>query len=202
MLLKITAICYIPIIIGYYLLVRIPTAPEQTISKENLKTFVKRIDPIGCLLISTAISLFLLGLNLASASFMYSWSSPIVIGFLAGCVVLLLVFLAFEKYVTSHPLFPSTMIVDRNMIMCYVQQFVNGWNGGLPDIVLYILYQSVYNATIIESSLRLIGPMIVNIIFSLIGSKITRKVGHPKVIYIILLQCAYKLNRLYFLLVH
>jgi hypothetical protein len=202
MLLNIIAVCYIPIIIGYYLLVRIPTAPDQTLSKGNLKTLAKRIDPIGCLLISTAISLFLLGLNLASASFMYSWSSPIVIGFLAGCVVLLLVFLAFENYVTSHPLFPSTMIVDINTIMCYVQQFVVGWNGGLPDIVLYILYQSVYNATIIESSLQLIGPMIVNIIFSFIGSKITHKVGHPKVIYIILLQYAYKLNRLYFLLVH
>ncbi|KAI8881166.1 hypothetical protein K501DRAFT_274853 [Backusella circina FSU 941] len=117
-------IFFVPVNIGFYYLIDIPLKPEQSLSKENLKTLMRRIDPIGCILIASGMTLFLLGMHLGSASDSYTWSSPLVIGFLAGFGLLLLIFLVFEKFISPCPLFSSSVVLDIHLALCYIQQFV------------------------------------------------------------------------------
>ncbi|KAI8876122.1 MFS general substrate transporter [Backusella circina FSU 941] len=62
-----TAIVFTPSLIILYYLLDIPLKPNQTLSRENLKTLIKRIDPIGCILAAAGIIFFLLGMHFPSA---------------------------------------------------------------------------------------------------------------------------------------
>jgi hypothetical protein len=176
-----TAIFFAPITLGFYYLVEIPLEPEQSLSKENLKTLMHRIDPIGCILITIGMTFFLLGMHLGSSSEGYTWSSPLVIGFLAASGFLMVLFLAFEKFIVSCPLFPSQVILDVHLILCYVQQFVTGWQFIFFDILIFIQYQAVYDLTPTEASLRLLPALILNAIGSIVGGKVSYKLENPKV---------------------
>lgn len=167
--------------IGFYYLIDIPLQPEQRLSKENLKTLIDRIDPIGCFFIASGIALFLLAMHFGSTSRSYTWSSPLVIGFFVGFGLLFLIFLGFEKFITPHPLFPSPVILDIHLMLCYVQQFINGWNFMLCDLLLFIQYQAVENLTPTEASLRLLPAVIIHVAATVVAGKISYKFENPKV---------------------
>ncbi|KAI8876123.1 MFS general substrate transporter [Backusella circina FSU 941] len=175
-----TAIICFPVLVSLYFYLQIEIKPEQTISKENLKTLTKRIDPIGCVLVSTAIVFFLMGMHLGGESIEYTWSSPMVIGFLCGSVGLFMLFLIFEKFIASVPLFPSAVIMNKDLILCYIQQFANGWHYPLVNLVLFIEYQAVFGATTTEAALRLVPASILNVVSNYMGTRISYKLGSPK----------------------
>ncbi|KAI8875622.1 MFS general substrate transporter [Backusella circina FSU 941] len=180
------AILTIPTFIIIYLLLNIPLRPDQRISRKNLKLLLfRRIDPIGCLTASAGVILFLTSLNLASAS-PSLWSSPLVLGLLAGSIVMCLCFIIFEKVVTPWPLFPSEMLIEsRDLVLSYLLVFICGWNYILFDLLIFIEYQTVYNATPTEAGLMLIPPTIVFIISSLVASKMLQWLRDIKPVNII-----------------
>lgn len=169
-------------LVTLYLYLQIEIKPEQTISKDNLKTLLKRIDPVGCILISASLIFFLMGMHFGGESVEYTWSSPLVIGFLCGSVVLLILFLIFEKLITPLPLFPSAVVLNKDLFLCYIQQFANGWHYPLLNLVLFIEYQAVYDATTTEAALRLVPASILNIVSNFIGTRICYRIGTTKVV--------------------
>lgn len=163
----------IPTFIIIYLLLDIPLKPDQRISRKNLKLlFFRRIDPIGCLTASVGVILFLTSLNMASASPLL-WSSPLVLGLLGGSIVAGIFFIIFEKVVTPWPLFPSAMVIEnRDLVLSYLLVFICGWHYILFDLLIFIEYQTVYNATPTEAGLTLIAPTISFILSSLVASRV------------------------------
>ncbi|KAI8881544.1 hypothetical protein K501DRAFT_274507 [Backusella circina FSU 941] len=179
-----TAILFAPVNIGFYYLIDIPLKAEQRLSKENLKTLTDRIDPVGCFLIASGLALFLLAMYLGSASSSYTWSSPLVIGFFAGFGLLFLLFLIFEKFITPRPLFPSAVILDIHLILCYIQQFICGWNFILCDLLVFIQYQAVYNLTPTEASIQLLPVSLIHIIATVLAGRISYRFENPKAVTI------------------
>jgi hypothetical protein len=163
----------IPTFIIIYLLLNIPLKPDQQISRKNLKLLLfRRIDPVGCLTASVGVVLFLTSLNLASTS-PSLWSSPLVLGLLGGSIVTGIVFIIFEKVVTPWPLFPSAMVIEnRDLVLSYLLVFICGWHYIVFDLLVFIEYQTVYNATPTEAGLVLIPSTISFIISSLVASKV------------------------------
>ncbi|KAI8888389.1 hypothetical protein K501DRAFT_268016 [Backusella circina FSU 941] len=151
-----------------YLLLEIPTKPEQKVSPKNLKTLFSRIDFGGCVIAAIGIAGLLLGMNFGSGALQYDWSSPIVIGLLIAASVLGLVFILYEKFVSSAPLFPSRIITDRDMALLYIHQFINGIFYITLILTPIITYQSVFNDTPTGASLKLL-PAVVMFIISTIA---------------------------------
>jgi hypothetical protein len=171
-----------------YLLLDIPLKPDQTLSRENLNTLLKRIDPIGCILAAISIVLFLLGMHFPSASMGYTWSSPLVIGFIAGSCGTLIVFLVFEKFVSPRPLFPSQVILDFHLMCVYIQRFMTGFCYVVFEVLVFIQLQAVYDTTATQAAIRLIPGTICLIICSITGSRLTRKLDRPKVLLFLYFQ--------------
>ncbi|KAI8888387.1 hypothetical protein K501DRAFT_268014 [Backusella circina FSU 941] len=172
--------CVISPIIGG-ILVDIPIKPEQRLSKTNMKALVTRIDPIGIILITIAVTLFLIGVNMGSLSKSYSWSSPLVIGLLVGSAIITLLFILFESFISSMPLFPSEIILDVRLGLAYLQVFLNGSQYVFFELFAFILYQSVYNASPTEAGLRLIPSTVCYILTNIAQSKITRLFRSSKI---------------------
>jgi len=59
----------------------------------------------------------------------YAWSSPRVITFLILGIVVLIIFLAYEKWVTKHPMFPVALVQSkRHFFAVSVLCLVSGVN--------------------------------------------------------------------------
>jgi hypothetical protein len=105
----------------------------------------------------------------------------LVIGFFAGFGLLFLLFLGFEKFVTSRPLFPSPAVLDIDLILCYIQQFVIGLQYILFDVLIFIQYQAVENMTPTEASIELLPASILHVVSIIVGGKISYRFENPKV---------------------
>lgn len=165
----------------------IPTKPEQRISRANFSTLFSRIDVVGCVIVSAGIVTFLLSMNLGSTSLKYNWSSPLVIGLLAASFVSGVAFIVYEKCVALAPLFPSAIINNRNIALIYTQQFINGFYYTPFTVQSIVAFQAVYNDTPTIGSLKLIAPIVAFTVFTLIQSKVTKKLRTPKVTIVTLL---------------
>jgi hypothetical protein len=164
-----------------YLFVKIPTSPEQKISVENCKTICSRVDAGGCMIVTVGLLCLLLGLNYGSTSKQYNWSSPLVIGLLAGSFVSFIILVIYERCVASVPLFPSELVTNRNMVLMYIQQFMNGCYYLTITTMAAITFQSVYNDTPTKGSLKIIPVTVTFIAFTIIQARITKKLRTPKV---------------------
>jgi hypothetical protein len=176
-----TTLISVPVLAIFYFLLDIPIKPEQRLSKTNLKTLAKRINPIGTILITICVTLFLLGVNMGSSSKNYSWSSPLVIGLLLASAGIAFIFVLFEFYLSSMPLFPSEIILDMRLGLVYLQVFLNGAQYVLFELFAFIIYQSVYNASPTEAGLRLIPSTVCYILANIAQSKLTRLFRSSKV---------------------
>jgi hypothetical protein len=66
--------------------------------------------------------------------------------------------------------------------LCYIQQFVTGWQFILFDILIFIQYQAVDNLTPTEASIKLLPASIIHVVATIVGGKISYKFENPKVI--------------------
>lgn len=83
--------------------------PEGGFDIDNtFKAIWARVDFSGALLLVTTVSVQLVGLSLGGNEL--PWSSPIVIGSLAGSVVLLVLFLVVEARTGAVPVIPLRML--------------------------------------------------------------------------------------------
>ncbi|KAI8889033.1 MFS general substrate transporter [Backusella circina FSU 941] len=155
------------LIIYFYL--QIPVKLEQRLSMANFNSFFSRVDAVGCCIVSAGIACFLLGMNFGSTSLKYDWSSPIVIVLLVG-----------SFSIASVPLFPSAIITNKNMVLIYTLQLINGFYYIPLTMGATVEFQAVYNDTPTKSSIKLIAPTAAFILFTLVQAKITKKLRTPK----------------------
>jgi hypothetical protein len=168
-------------------LLEIPTKPEQKISTENMKTLVSRIDFGGCIIATVGIIGLLLSMNFGSGALGYDWSSPVVIGILVGSFVVGLVFILYEKFVASSPLFPSKIIMHKDMALVYLLQIIDGFYYIILTLTPVITFQSVFNNTSLVASLKLLPGVFTFIICNYIQPRIAKKLKTPKVTHILLM---------------
>lgn len=91
---------------------------------KTLRTIWTKVDFSGALLLVTTVSIQLVGLGLGGNQL--PWSSPIVIGSLAGSVVLLVLFLVVEAKTGAVPVIPLRMLRGRLPVLTNISNVCAG----------------------------------------------------------------------------
>ncbi|CEJ92353.1 hypothetical protein VHEMI08010 [[Torrubiella] hemipterigena] len=81
----------------------------------NILYYAREFDVIGLLLLSASISIFLLPFNIFSYQ-TEGWKAPIIIAFLVVGVVLMVLFICWEKYLAPVTFVPYALLADRTVI--------------------------------------------------------------------------------------
>jgi EmrB/QacA subfamily drug resistance transporter len=114
-----------------------------------------KLDVPGTLLVSGALFGLVFGFSNAESD---GWGSPATWGFLAGAVVLGLVFVLWQRR-ASHPLLPLTILRDRNRAAAYASVMIAA--VGMFGVFLFVTYyvQSTLHYTPIQTGVSFL-PMI------------------------------------------
>ncbi|KAK4031941.1 putative multidrug resistance protein [Parachaetomium inaequale] len=107
--------------------------PEERRNRYDASTTVSKIDFLGNLLLAVASILLVFAMQEAG-SFVWSWSSPVIIGCLAtagACWVLLSIWEYYLFRGSSHqriqPIFPMTLAKDRVYLLCLLVTLLGGF---------------------------------------------------------------------------
>ncbi|MET7653949.1 MULTISPECIES: MFS transporter [unclassified Streptomyces] len=137
-----------------------------------------RIDIPGTITVSAALFAIVYGFAHVEST---SWTDPVSLGFLAGGVVLLAVFVWLESRV-AHPLLPLRLVLDRTRGGAFLAVFVLGM--GMFSIFLFLTYylEASIGYSPIEAGLAFL-PMVVGIVASstTVPSLLLPRVG-PKIV--------------------
>ncbi len=93
-----------------------------------------KLDVPGTLLVSAALFGLVYGFSNAESD---GWDSPATWGFLAGAVVLAVVFVAWQRR-AAHPLLPLAILRDRNRAAAYASVLIAGI--GMFGVFLFVTY--------------------------------------------------------------
>jgi len=93
-----------------------------------------KLDVPGTLLVSGGLFGLVYGFSNAETD---GWSSPLTWGMLAGAVVLLVAFIAWQRR-AAHPLLPLAILLDRNRGAAYSSVLIAG--AGMFGIFLFLTY--------------------------------------------------------------
>ena len=93
-----------------------------------------KLDVPGTLLVSGALFGLVYGFSNAETD---GWGSPATWGFLAGAVVLLIVFVLWQRR-AAHPLLPLLIVLDRNRGAAYASVLIAG--AGMFGVFLFVTY--------------------------------------------------------------
>ncbi|GGO00804.1 MFS transporter [Nocardia rhizosphaerihabitans] len=145
---------------------------------KNVVTERPKIDVPGTLAVTAGLFAIVYGFAHAEST---SWSNPVTVGFLAGGVVLLAVFVSLQARV-AHPLLPLRLVLDRTRGGSFLAVFVMGM--GMFSIFLFLTYYLVVSMSYspIKSGLAFL-PMVAGIVVSstLVPSFVLPRVG-PKIV--------------------
>ncbi|MDX3450881.1 MFS transporter [Streptomyces sp. ME02-8801-2C] len=120
-----------------------------------------KIDIPGTLTVSAALFAIVYGFAHVEST---SWTNPVTLGFLAGGVVLLAVFVWLESRV-AHPLLPLRLVLDRTRGGSFAAVFVLGM--GMFSIFLFLTYylEASIGYSPIQAGLAFL-PMVLGIVAS------------------------------------
>ncbi|PGH13220.1 hypothetical protein AJ79_03778 [Helicocarpus griseus UAMH5409] len=125
-------------------------------------TSVKSIDAFGLLLIIGGTVMLLLGLQFGANS--HSWSSATVICLISFGLLLMVLFLFFERILekkwTQRPIIPVAIIKDRSVLPAFFCFWVHGIIGIAPYYFLPLFFQTVRGDTPLLSGVYIL-PMVV-----------------------------------------
>lgn len=83
----------------------------------SVKARLRRIDFLGALLMCTAIVTLLLSISMGGNQFY--WTHPIVPALFVASVILAVLFAYVETRVTREPIFPLTLLAQRDVVLTY-----------------------------------------------------------------------------------
>lgn len=81
---------------------------------------LRRVDFIGAILLAAAIAALLGSLSIGGQAL--PWTHPIVIGLLVGSVLILAFFVIYEEKYAFEPIFPPSLIIQRDVGTSYLIQ--------------------------------------------------------------------------------
>ncbi|KAI8888390.1 MFS general substrate transporter [Backusella circina FSU 941] len=168
----------IPVLVIFYFLLDIPIRDGQRLSSETPKKLFIRIDFFGCVLLVMSILGLLFGINLGST--LNRWSSPLVIGLFIGSCIMGVMLVLYEKFVSRIPLFPSSIIADRNMILLYILGFTNGVYS--IQLIMFTAFRSinVYDATPTIAGIVIVPGVVCIVLGNVTQRMITQRIKCPK----------------------
>ena len=135
------------------------------------------LDPVGICLTMAGIICFILGLQDAGTT--KSWGSSYVIGLLVGFVVIFAALIFWSIYIDEYAMFIPRLYKKRALWSVGPYQFF--YLGTLILLLYYlpIYFQSIKNASPIQSGVDNLPIVIAIAIFCLVGGIIVAKTGHP-----------------------
>ncbi|KAL4957000.1 major facilitator superfamily domain-containing protein [Aspergillus filifer] len=114
----------------------------------------KRIDFVGGLIMTTGLVLLLVGLNCGQQ---YSWNSPRVIASLTIGIILLIVFLLYERLWAPHPMFPGSLLKYRRTFLALMVVILLAGINYVSLLVFWVLEAvAVYDSNQVELGIRTI----------------------------------------------
>ena len=138
-------------------------------------------DVVGVILLSGGAALFLLPFNLYSLQTM-GWASPMIICMLVIGVVLLVLFVLWERFFATVTFMPYSLLSDRTIIgSCLLSATLffsySCWVSYFPSFL-----QVVNDLSITEASYVLNGNTVGSILFALVAGLAIRYTGHFKLV--------------------
>ncbi|KAL5325517.1 hypothetical protein ACEPPN_006644 [Leptodophora sp. 'Broadleaf-Isolate-01'] len=153
---------YVPVVIGGlaligFVIIAIWYKPPPRINSLGLskREVLGRIDFIGAFLSISGVTLFLVGLNWGNQP--YPWNSAHVIACITIGLVLLIVFVIYEKFVAKYPLFPGELVQHKRLffVICFLC-LTSGVNF-IPVVVFWVIQvYTVYGASFHEAGIWLL----------------------------------------------
>lgn len=130
---------------------------------------VQRIDFLGAILITLAVSSLLLGLEQAPHD---TWSFPSTIEYLSASVVLFAAFIYVEMNVAAEPFAPKHVLFARNVGSAIVCNFLlyGCWLSVLYQLPLY--WQAVDGASPSTTAVRLLPGFVAGVFGSLFAGDV------------------------------
>ncbi|KAF2259086.1 MFS general substrate transporter [Lojkania enalia] len=157
------------------LLLLLQTPKIAVAAPANWLEKLKQLDLVGCALAMGAIISFILATEHGQTE---PWGSSVVVGLLVGFVLISIAFVAWEFWLNERAIVPSRLIKQRFVWPSAAFTF---FFAGSYFVVLYYLpiyFQSIDNASPINSGVRNL-PMVISVsISSVIAGIVTTKTGH------------------------
>ncbi|KAK9693152.1 hypothetical protein K7432_014049 [Basidiobolus ranarum] len=133
-----------------YFCIREPKREETSTAK-----VLRKIDYGGMTLLAASIICFLLATQWGGTS--HPWNSPLIIGLLCGCVVIFMVFVAYEKYIPAEAIIPGKMWKKPNVVYTFISIFFLSMSSFGVGFYSTMFLQIIYGLTSLETSLYSIG---------------------------------------------
>jgi len=136
-----------------------------------------KIDYLGAALMVTAVSALLLALSWGGNE--YAWSSPAILGLLAGGIVLAVLFVVVEGR-AEEPILPLRLFKRATFSLANAATFILGFAmfGSIIYVPLYL--QIVRGATPTDSGLLMLPMMAGVIVTSIVAGRVISKLGRYK----------------------
>lgn len=107
---------------------------------------IARIDHVGAVLAISGVVVFLIGLNWGGQD--HPWSSPQVISTLTVGLILLVLFLIWEKFGAKYTLFPSEIMQHKKLFFCISFLCLTSGINYIPLVIFWVVQcYTVYYAS-------------------------------------------------------
>ncbi|PSN64125.1 MFS general substrate transporter [Corynespora cassiicola Philippines] len=116
-----------------------------------IQKFCVDVDLIGILILVAGMALFLLPFSLYSYQ-EKRWESPMIIGMLVAGIVLLMVFLIWEKYLAPVTFIPYELLTDRTVFLGGMMILFTFFNTGAWNSYFTSMLQIVWNLSVTKAS--------------------------------------------------
>jgi MFS family permease len=141
--------------------------PARNSDRNALKSFLhycREFDAVGLLLSSAGVALFLLPFNLYTTQGR-GWGSPLVISMLVVGIVLMLAFIAWEKFFASVSFIPYKLLLDRTVfgacLLCtalFMSQAV--WNSYFGSFLQVVQGLNVRDTSYVTQSYTVLSVLV------------------------------------------
>lgn len=147
---------------------------DGVVEEEDWRTKLKRIDFLGSFVIVCAVFSLLLGFDRGSN---VRWGSVECLVPLCLSFPLFALFIYIEMRVSSEPIAPSRVMVDRSLFACFLCNFFSfaGYMATIFNIPLY--YQAVKGYTAMRSGLLLLPGVVAGVSGSLFAGAYMQRFG-------------------------
>ncbi|CZR59006.1 related to multidrug resistance protein fnx1 [Phialocephala subalpina] len=158
-------------------------SPSQEERPKGQPSKLRRIDFIGAITLSSSIVSLLGALSLGGVSF--PWSHPLVIGFLISSLLLGITFAFYELKYAFEPIFPPTLVIQRDVASSYAIQFLQSAAqvGMMYSVPLYFKATQFTSNT--EAGAHLFPAVLGNTLGGLLAGFIIQKTGHYRALTIL-----------------
>ncbi|KAK4033374.1 major facilitator superfamily domain-containing protein [Parachaetomium inaequale] len=166
----------VALVVGYVVLENPPCIVPISDPKHPFLSAMRRLDLLGALVLVLGLVAQLMGLSLGGNDF--PWASPVVVGSLAGSVVLLLLFVEIEATTKAIPMIPLRMLQGWQPTSLQLTNLFSGMAAYAYMFMVPLYFQAVRGDSPAEAGLRLIIPALATPVGGVIAGSLMHR-GYP-----------------------